>query len=320
MSGPSTPAAAPPKKRDPRMGLRTSASLATVFAILGHTVFGFEQSWAQLFVCVLTGYTSAFFFEWIDAKVNNDLPGYAGGGWKKMLDWLLSAHMTSVTLSFLLYFNKRLSIAALTVVLAIGSKYLLRVAVNGRLQHFMNPSNFGIAFVLATFHWVGVLPWAFTVDLHGAWDWIIPVLIVMLGMRLNLLFTGRLPLVFSWLGVFFLQAAIRSWRMDTPFVGQISVLSGVAMVLFTLYMITDPQTSPSKLRSQIIFGSGIAVAYSFLLDFHVQYTIFYSVTIVCGIRGVLLWLGSKRQPVEQPKVMAAAAGVMAEPTPATVAQ
>jgi hypothetical protein len=316
MSAPANPV----KKRDPRMGLRMSASLATVFTILGHTVFGFEQSVAQLFVCLLAGYSSAFFFEWVDAKANSDVPGYMGGGWKKMLDWLLSAHMTSITLSFLLYFNKRLWIAALTVVLAIGSKYLLRVNVNGRLQHFMNPSNFGITFVLATYHWVGILPWAFTVKLHGAWDYLVPLIIVMLGMRLNLLFTGRLPVIAAWLVTFFLQAAFRSWRMDTPFIGQIVVLSGIALVLFTLYMITDPQTSPSKLRSQIIFGAGIGIAYSVLLDLHIQYTIFYSVTVVCAIRGIVLYVAGKRQAAEQPKVAAAAAGAMAERAPAPVAQ
>ena len=37
------PISAPTKKRDPRTGLRNSATLATVFTILGHTVFGFEQ-------------------------------------------------------------------------------------------------------------------------------------------------------------------------------------------------------------------------------------------------------------------------------------
>ena len=41
---------APKKKRDPRMGLRTSATLATIFTILGHTVFGFEQSVATVVV------------------------------------------------------------------------------------------------------------------------------------------------------------------------------------------------------------------------------------------------------------------------------
>ena len=298
---------APPKKRDPRMGLRTSATLATVFVILGQTVFGFEQSVAQVFVCLVTGYSCALFFEWVDAKACGDVPGYSGGGFKKLVDWMLSAHMTSITLSFLLYYNRRLWVAAFTVALALGSKYLFRVRVNGHLKHFMNPSNFGIAVVLLAFQWVGLLPWGWTINLHGSWDWIVPLIITGLGLRLNLLFTGRLPLIASWLGAFILQAAFRSWRMDTPLVGQLVVLTGIAMVLFTLYMITDPQTSPSRPRSQVIFGAGVALAYSILFDLHVQYTMFYAVTVVCAIRGVVLYLASRRQPAAQPEVLVAAA-------------
>jgi len=292
------------------MGLRTSATLATVFVILGQTVFGFEQSVAQVFVCVGTGYACALFFEWVDAKACGDVPGYLGGGFKKLVDWLLSAHMTSITLSFLLYYNRRLWVAAFTVALALGSKYLFRVRVNGRLQHFMNPSNFGIAVVLLTFQWVGLLPWGWTINLHGSWDWIVPLIITGLGLRLNLLFTGRLPLIASWLGAFILQAGFRSWRMDTPLVGQLVVLTGIAMVLFTLYMITDPQTSPSRPRSQIIFGAGVAVAYSILFDLHVQYTMFYAVTAVCAIRGLVLYVASRRQPALRPEALAAAAGAI----------
>jgi hypothetical protein len=220
---------------------------------------------------------------------------------------MLSAHMTSITLSFLLYYNRRLWVAAFTVALALGSKYLFRVRVNGHLKHFMNPSNFGIAVVLLAFQWVGLLPWGWTINLHGSWDWIVPLIITGLGLRLNLLFTGRLPLIASWLGAFILQAAFRSWRMDTPLVGQLVVLTGIAMVLFTLYMITDPQTSPSRPRSQVIFGAGVALAYSILFDLHVQYTMFYAVTVVCAIRGVVLYLASRRQPAAQPEVLVAAA-------------
>ena len=229
-----------------------------------------------------------------------------GGGFKKLVDWSLSAQMTCVTLSFLMYYNRQLWMAAFTVALALGSKYLFRVPVNGHLKHFMNPSNFAIAVVLATFQWVGVLPWAWTTNLKGFWDWIVPLVIVMLGFRLNLLFTGRLPLIGAWLTGFILQAAFRSWRMDTPLVGQLVALTGVAMVLFTLYMITDPQTSPSRPRSQIIFGGGVALAYSLLFDLHLQYTMFYAVTTVCAIRGLLLYMDSKRQPAPQPEVSAAA--------------
>jgi enediyne biosynthesis protein E5 len=278
----------PKKKRDPRMGLRMSATLATVFTILGHTVFGFEQPLAQVFVALGTGYACALFFEWVDARANGDIPGFLGGGVRKAVDFLLSAHMTSITLSFLFYFNQRLWIMALTVALAIGSKYVLRVRQNGRLQHFMNPSNFAIAVVLAAYQWAGVLPWSFTINLHGVFDWLVPLAIVGLGMRLNLLFTGRIPSIAAWLVTFIALGAGRAWFQHTTVVAELVVLTGIPMVLFTFYMITDPQTSPSRLKSQILFGAAIAVAYCALLMLHVQYTMFYSVTAVCSIRG--LWL------------------------------
>ena len=66
-------------------------------------------------------------------------------------------------------------------------------------------------------------------------------------------------------------------------------------MLFTLYMITDPQTSPAKLRSQIFFGSGIAFAYSVLLAMHVQYTMFYSVAAICTVRGAWLYYADLRE-------------------------
>ena len=303
----------PPQKRDPRMGLRTSATLATVFVILGQAFFGFEQSLAQVFVCVFTGHACAFFFEWVDAKASGDVPGFMGGGFKRGLDWSLSAHMTSVTLSFLMYYNRQLWIGAFAVAIAIGSKYLFRVRYNGRLQHFMNPSNFAIAVVLATFKWVGVLPWSWTTNLHGAWDALVPLVILGLGIRVNLLFTGRLPLILAWVGGFVTQAVIRAWRIDVPVVSQLVPLTGVSLVLFTLYMITDPQTSPSRARSQIIFGASIALAYSILLDIHLQYTMFYAVTIVCATRGLVLYIAGRRQPASKPAAMAAAAGAVSQP-------
>ena len=285
----------PRKGRDPRTGLRMSATLATVFTILGHTVFGFEQPVAQVVVALLTGYACALFFEWVDARANGITPGYAGGGFRKLVDFLLSAHMTAITLSFLLYFNHRLWIMAFAVSLAIGSKYLLRVRQNGRLQHFMNPSNFAIAFVLIAYQWTGVLPWGFTVDLHGMADWLVPLIVVMLGFRLNLLFTGRLPLVGSWLVTFIVLGAVRAWFQGSPVFAELVVLTGIPMVLFTFYMITDPQTSPTPIRSQLAFGASIAIAYSVLLLLHVQYTMFYSVTAVCAARGLWLAVASVRE-------------------------
>jgi hypothetical protein len=294
------PATVERKKRDPRTGLKMSASLATVFTILGHTVFGFDQPVSQVFVALITGYSCALFFEWVDARACGVTPAYAGGGWRKLVNFLLAPHMTSITLSFLLYFGERIWIMALTVALAIGSKHVLRVYVNGRLQHFMNPSNFGIAIVLIAYQWTGVLPWNFTVDIFSPWDWLVPLAIVMLGTRLNLLFTGRGPSILAWLGTFVLLGVLRSTIRSTPLAAELVVLTGIPMVLFTFYMITDPQTSPSRLRSQILFGASIAFAYYALLTLNVQYMMFYSVTIVCAARGVCLLMASLRSPVAEP--------------------
>ncbi|HSS75629.1 MAG TPA: enediyne biosynthesis protein UnbU [Thermoanaerobaculia bacterium] len=298
---------APKKVRDPRNGLRMSATLATVFTILGHTVFGFEQSVAQVFVALATGYSCALFFEWVDAWANGRAPGFVGGGFRKLVDFLLSAHMTSITLSFLLYVNQRLWIMALAVALAIGSKYVLRVRQNGRLRHFMNPSNFAIAVVLLAYQWTGVLPWGFTINLHGVWDWLVPLIIVGLGFRLNLFFTGRLPAIAAWLSTFIALGIGRALVRHTPILAELVPLTGIAMVLFTFYMITDPQTSPSRARSQILFGSGIAFAYSVLLLLHVQYTMFYSVTVIAATRGLWLLALSLRERSAKPAAVRVAA-------------
>jgi Na+-translocating ferredoxin:NAD+ oxidoreductase RnfD subunit len=223
------------------------------------------------------------------------------------VDFLLSAHMTSITLSFLLYVNRRLWIMALAVALALGSKYVLRVRQNGRFQHFMNPSNFAIAVVLVAYQWTGVLPWTFTADIFGVWDWVVPLVIVALGLRLNLLFTGRLPTILSWLATFVLLGVGRAWMRGTPVAPELVPLTGVALVLFTFYMITDPQTSPSRLGSQILFGSGIAFAYSVLILLHVQYTMFYSVTVIAATRGLWLFAVSRREPAAAPSPVQVAA-------------
>ena len=276
--------------RDPRNGLRMSASLATVFTTLGHTVLGFEQPLIAVFVALGTGYSCALLFEFIDAWACNGIPNYSGGGWRKVVDFLLPAHMTSITLSFLLYTFDRMWPLAFTVAISIGAKHVLRVEQRGRLQHFMNPSNFGAVICFALFKWTTVLPWGFTTTVSGVTDWIIPVVIVMLGTRLNLLFTGRLPLIGAWLGSYAVISFVRSMWLGSSWAAEMVMFTGIPLVLFTFYMITDPQTSPSRIRSQIIFGMSIAIAYEVLLAMQVQYTMFYAVAAVCAARGSIIAL------------------------------
>jgi hypothetical protein len=131
----------------------------------------------------------------------------------------------------------------------------------------------------------------------------VPLIIVGLGFRLNLFFTGRLPTIAAWLSTFIALGIGRALVRHTPVLAELVPLTGVAMVLFTFYMITDPQTSPSRFRSQILFGSGIAFAYSVLLLLHVQYTMFYSVTAIAATRGLWLLALSLRAPSAQPSAV-----------------
>ena len=99
-----------------------------------------------------------------------------------------------------------MGVMAFAVAAAIASKYLFRVEMDGRMQHFMNPSNFGISLSIVLFPWIAPIPYIFTEHVTGVFDVLVPVVVLLLGFRLNFLFTRRIPLILSWLGAFVFQA------------------------------------------------------------------------------------------------------------------
>ena len=271
-------------------GLRRFAVAITIFNILGHTVFGFEQSWAQPLVALATAYSVEILLELIDAWANRRKPHFTGGP-RNFVEFLLSAHITGLAVAMLIYTNERLWPIVLATTVAVGSKALFRVPVENGTRHFLNPSNFGITVVLLLFPWVGAAPpYHFTENLPGFWDWVLPGLILVSGSFINARFTGRLPLVAGWLGGFFLQALIRSLLFGTPFVASLLPMTGLAFILYTFYMVTDPATTPNRPRAQIAFGASVAATYGLLMLAHVVFGLFFALTIVCVLRGFGLYL------------------------------
>jgi hypothetical protein len=71
-------------------------------------------------------------------------------------------------------------------------------------------------------------------------------------------------------------------------------MTGVAFVLYTNYMITDPGTTPSRPRNQVFFGLGVAASYGLLVELHIVFGMFFALVITCAVRGavlvVLRWL------------------------------
>jgi hypothetical protein len=163
---------------------------------------------------------------------------------------------------------------------------LFRAPAGRGTRHFYNPSNFGITITLLLFGWVGIAPpYQFTENLDKIGDWLLPSIIICTGSLLNAKFTRRIPLILAWLGGFFVQALIRSLVFDLPLIPALLPMTGMAFILYSFYMVTDPATTPSKKRSQIAFGAGVAAAYGLLLTAHVVFGLFFALTMVSTIRG-----------------------------------
>ena len=269
------------KKRSHLPALRRFAIAITVLNILGHFFLGFEQSWAYPLVALITTYSLEFIFEYVFARQHKRTP--------RFIDFLLPGHITGLAVSMLLFANESLAPIVFASALAICSKILFRVNMKGRSRHFLNPSNTGIAVTLILFPWVGIAPpYQFTENISGGWDWALPVLLLCVGSILNYKFTGKIVLIIAWMAGFFIQAIVRDIFFDISLVAALVPVTGVAFLLFTFYMISDPATTPSSTRGQIFFGLAVALVYGLLMVFNIVFGLFFALLIVCVARGILI--------------------------------
>lgn len=283
-----------PFSRTSRLGgLRRFAVAITILNIVGRAFLGFEQSWAQWFVALGTAYTLEIAFEVVLAWGQRRRPAFLGG-LGAAVDFLLSAHIAGNAVSMLLYANETLWPFAFAAAVAIGSKAIFRVPAGSGSRHVLNPSNTGISVTLICFPWVSIAaPYMFTETLLGWTDWILPAIIICTGTFLNLRFTQRLPLIGGWLGGFVLQAVLHSLISATPLGPKLVPMTGVAFLLFTYYMVTDPATTPMTRRNQVLFGAAVAAAYGLLVVNHIVFGIFFGLTIVCSLRGIGLYIQAR---------------------------
>src|SRR5262245_31895443 len=132
------------------------------------------------------------------------------------------------------------------------------------------------------------MPWQFTEELYGVADWILPGIVFV--SLLNIFYTKRLPLILAWLLGFVLQIVARYYLLGTPLLTGLGVMSGLAFVLFTFFMVPDPATTPDKPLWQILFGVSVAALYGVFMAVHQVYGLFIALTLVCFARGTGLYL------------------------------
>jgi enediyne biosynthesis protein E5 len=284
--------ATPKPKRDARyLALRNFALSISVFNVFGYTLLGFEQPWLWPFIAVLTAYTTEIVFETISAWSGRRTPRYLGGGLRGMYEFLLPAHITALAVNMLLYANNQIWPVVFGVIVGVSGKHILQAPIAGRVRHYMNPSNLGITVTLLCFgSWVSIAPpYEFTENANTYFRVMIPIVIVTAGTVINAMLTRKTALIVGWLGGFAIQAFLRHWIWHVSLYSALGVMTGVAFVLFTNYMISDPGTTPFKARAQFMFGGSVAAVYAVLMLFNVVYTLFFATAIVCALRGLGWW-------------------------------
>jgi hypothetical protein len=292
-SVPQAAKAAPTKpKPDTRyLALRNFAISISAFNVFGYTLLGFEQPWLWPIISVAVASTTETALEILSAWAQRRPPRFRGNGLRGVYEFLLPSHITALAVNMLLYANNQLIAIIFGVVIGVGGKHALQAPVAGRMRHFMNPSNFGITMSLLCFgSWLSIAPpYEFTENANTFFRVAIPLIIVTSGTVINALLTKRTPLIVGWLGGFVIQALIRHWVWHVAIFSALGVMTGVAFVLYTNYMISDPGTTPTKGRAQFMFGSSVAVVYGVLMLFNVVYTLFFATSLVCLLRGLGWW-------------------------------
>jgi Na+-transporting NADH:ubiquinone oxidoreductase subunit NqrB len=165
---------------------------------------------------------------------------------------LKSAIITALGLSLLLRAD-HYSTMILAGSLAILSKFLFQV----ERKHFFNPANFGIiaALILTNDAWVSPGQW-------GDDGWYALLFVGTGGMVLKRV--GRWDTTAAFLGTYALLEAIRNlwlgWTWDVYFH---RLMSG-SLLLFALFMITDPRSIPKARIGRLVWAGCIAIL-SFIL-------------------------------------------------------
>jgi hypothetical protein len=127
----------------------------------------------------------------------------------------------------------------------------------------------------------------------------VPGVILTSGVVVHALFTGRLPLVAGWLLGFVAQALLRGLLTGRISPAPFVPMTSAAFILFTLYMIPDPATTPLAKPRQVAFGVAVALSYGLFQLLHLVYGLFVALLCVSAGRGIGLYamrlLGKERQ-------------------------
>jgi len=170
-------------------------------------------------------------------------------------------------------------------VVAIGSKYVFRTSKG----HVFNPANVGILTAFA------FLP---HLALPGADQWAGTPQLLILFYLIGLSVAGyakRLPLALSYMGVLLSLTLLRSMFSELSVFYLLGPTLGTAGVIFAFHMITDPKTTPSSYKQQIVMGTVVALLDCLLRCFEVFYAPFIALAVVSGLYNIWIYAATDQR-------------------------
>ena len=163
-----------------------------------------------------------------------------------------SALISSLSLCLLLR-TDALGLAAITAAVTIASKFLLRIDD----RHVFNPTNFGLAVMMAlgTSVWVSPGQW-------GTGAFFAFLLVGCGGLVIHR--AARSDVTYALIGFYAAIVFARAAFLGDPLAIPVHHLQNGAFLLFAFFMISDPKTTPDSRAGRIVFALMVAVGAGFV--------------------------------------------------------
>ena len=245
----------------------------TTILLIGQISFGILDSYVNVIASIVTCLVA----EIILARL-------ILGTWKN----LASAYISGISVGILIRSNM-LWPYIICALLSILSKYVL--SYKGR--HLWNPSNFGVS-------WMLFMAPLSVAGLSTQWGSNLFALSVIWLLGLVIVYRAkRFHVTITYVISFTILAYIRSLITSSPFLAELAPLTGPMYQLFIFFMITDPGTSVSGKRNQILVVILVALVEFVLRLNSFVYAPFFALFLVGPVcRFIdLRWGGGKAQTV-----------------------
>jgi Na+-transporting NADH:ubiquinone oxidoreductase subunit NqrB len=162
-----------------------------------------------------------------------------------------SALISGLSLCLLLRTNSE-GLAAVAAVLAIGSKFVVRLGG----KHVFNPTTFALVVLLLTGEaWVSPGQW-------GSAAWLSFLLVCAGGLVVNR--AARADVTLAFLAAYASLVFGRSAWLGEPLAIPVHRLQSGALLIFAFFMISDPRTTPSRRAGRVLFATLVAAGAAFV--------------------------------------------------------